>query len=54
MLANDTLCIELVIWQINLSQAATTDIGGWAVNPNVSNQTQNYPDGNLDGNSVIT
>jgi len=54
MLANDTLCMELAIWQINLSQTATTDIGGWAVNPNVANQTQNYPDVNLDGNSVIT
>ena len=53
MLANDTLCMELVIWQINLSQTATTDIGGWAVNPNVANQTQNYPDVNLDANSVI-
>ena len=54
MLANDTLCMELVIWQINLSQTATTDIGGWAVNPNIANQTQNYPDVNLDANSVIT
>ena len=34
MLANDTLCMELAIWQINLSQTATTDLGGWAVNPN--------------------
>ena len=54
MLANDTLCMELAIWQINLSQTATTDIGGWAVNPNMANQTQNYPDVNLDANSVIT
>jgi len=54
MLANDTLCMELAIWQINLSQTATTDIGGWAVNPNVANQTQNYPDVNLDNNTVIT
>jgi hypothetical protein len=54
MLANDTLCMELAIWQINLSQTATTDIGGWAVNPNAANQTQNYPDLNLDDNSVIT
>ena len=53
MLANDTICMELAIWQINLSQTATTDNGGWAVNPNVANQTQNYPDVNLDGNSVI-
>jgi gliding motility-associated-like protein len=54
MLANDTLCMELVIWQINLSQTATTDLGGWAVNPNSGNQTQNYPDVNLDDNTVIT
>tara|TARA_R110000803_G_scaffold104865_1_gene173090 strand:- start:463 stop:1587 length:1125 start_codon:yes stop_codon:yes gene_type:complete len=54
MLANDTLCMELVIWQINLSQTATTDNGGWAVNPNLGNQTQNYPDVNLNTNSVIT
>ena len=54
MLANDTLCMELAIWQINLSQTPTTDIGGWAVNQNTGNQTQNYPDVNLSGNSVIT
>tara|TARA_R110002050_G_scaffold28288_3_gene72954 strand:+ start:4567 stop:5634 length:1068 start_codon:yes stop_codon:yes gene_type:complete len=54
MLANDTLCMELVIWQINLSQTATTDNGGWAVNPNLGNQTQNYPDVNLDDNGLIT
>jgi len=54
MLANDTLCMELVIWQINLSQTSTTDLGGWAVNPNTGNQTQNYPDANLSDNSVIT
>ena len=54
MLANDTLCMELAIWQINLSQTATTDLGGWAVNPNSANQTQNYPDVNLSNNSVIT
>ncbi len=54
MLANDTLCMELAIWQINLSQTATTDLGGWAVNPNTGNQTQNYPDVNLSDNSVIT
>ena len=54
MLANDTLCMELAIWQINLSQTATTDNGGWAVNPNVANQTQNYPDVDLSNNSAIT
>tara|TARA_R110002167_G_scaffold41391_3_gene126466 strand:+ start:510 stop:1697 length:1188 start_codon:yes stop_codon:yes gene_type:complete len=54
MLANDTLCMELAIWQINLSQTATTDIGGWAVYPNIASQTQNYPDVNLIDNSVVT
>ena len=53
-ITTDTLCMELAIWQINLSQTATTDSGGWAVNPNSGNQTQNYPDVNLDANSVIT
>ena len=32
----------------------TTDIGGWAVNPNLGNQTQNYPDVDLFNNSSIT
>ena len=53
LLANDTLCMELAMWQINLSQTATTDMGGWAVNPNIANQTQNYPDVNLNDNSVL-
>ena len=53
MLANDTLCMELVVWQINLSQTATTDIGGWAVNPNIANQTQSYPDVDLSNNTAI-
>ena len=53
MLANDTLCMELVVWQINLSQTSTTDLGGWAVNPNIANQTQNYPDADLTNNTVI-
>ena len=46
-------CAELVVWQINLSQTATTDIGGWAVNPNIANQTQNYPDIDLLNNSFL-
>tara|TARA_R110002049_G_scaffold57247_1_gene157156 strand:- start:517 stop:1284 length:768 start_codon:yes stop_codon:yes gene_type:complete len=45
--------MELVIWQINLSQTSTTDLGGWAVNPNIANQTQNYPDIDLTNNTVI-
>jgi gliding motility-associated-like protein len=47
------LCTELVLWQINLSQTATTDNGGWAVNPNVAAQTQNYPDVDLSNNTAI-
>jgi len=52
MLANDTLCIELVIWQINLSRTAFVDDGGWAVNPGF-NQTQNYPDIDLSNNTAV-
>jgi gliding motility-associated-like protein len=53
ILSNDTLCTEIVVWQINLSQTATTDMGGWAVNPNLNNQTQNYPDVDLSNNTAI-
>jgi len=52
ILSNDTLCTEIVVWQINLSQTATTDMGGWAVNSNVNNQTQNYPDIDLSNNTA--
>ena len=52
ILANDTLCTELVIWQINLSQTATTDNGGWAEYPNIAAQTQNYPDIDLSNNTA--
>ena len=52
MLANDTLCMELVIWQINLSRTASTEEGGWALNQGF-NQTQNYPDIDLSNNSAI-
>ena len=45
------MCIELVIWQINLSQTANVADGGWAVNPNIANQTQNYPDIDISNNS---
>ena len=56
MLANDTLCMELVIWQINLSRTANIWEGGWAANPSIANQTQNYPDQapTISDNSVIT
>ena len=53
MLSNDTLCTELVVWQINLSQTSTTDNEGWAVNPNISAQTQNYPDVDISNNTAI-
>jgi len=53
ILANNELCVELVIWQINLSQTSTVGEGGWAVNPNVANQTQNYPDFNLLDNAFL-
>jgi len=53
ILANDTLCTELVIWQINLSQTATTDNGGWAEYPNIAAQTQNYPDVDLSNNIAV-
>ena len=53
ILSNDTLCTEVVVWQINLSQTSTTDNGGWAVNPNIAAQTQNYPDVNLSNNTAV-
>ena len=52
ILANDTLCTELVIWQINLSRTASTEEGGWALNQGF-NQTQNYPDVDLSNNTSI-
>ena len=53
ILSNETLCTELVVWQINLSRTAFTEEGGWAVDPGF-NQTQNYPDINLLNNTVLT
>ena len=52
ILSNEEMCVELVIWQINLSQTSLVEDGGWAVNPNTGNQTQNYPDFNILDNSV--
>jgi len=52
LLANDTLCTELVVWQINLSRTAFIAEGGWALNPGF-NQTQNYPDVDLTNNFAI-
>ena len=53
ILANDTLCTELVIWQINLSRTASTEEGGWAVNGGGALQTQNYPDVDLTNNIAV-
>ena len=52
LLANDTLCTELVVWQINLSRTAFIADGGWALNPGF-NQTQNYPDVDLSNNAAV-
>tara|TARA_R110002049_G_scaffold27517_1_gene94834 strand:+ start:2439 stop:3587 length:1149 start_codon:yes stop_codon:yes gene_type:complete len=54
MLANDSLCMELVVWQINLSRTASIEEGGWAVNGGGFTQTQNYPDVDLSNNISIT
>jgi len=53
ILANDSLCTELVVWQINLSRTASTAEGGWAVNGGGALQTQNYPDVDLSNNTAI-
>ena len=52
ILSNDTLCTEIVVWQINLSRTASIDNGGWAANSGF-NQTQNYPDVDLSNNAVV-
>jgi gliding motility-associated-like protein len=53
ILANDTLCTELVVWQINLSRTASAAEGGWAVNGGGALQTQNYPDIDLSNNTAV-
>ena len=53
VLANQTECIELAVWQINLSQTVEIADGGWAAFPNSGNQTQNYPDTDISNNIVI-
>jgi len=52
LLANQTECIELAVWQINLSQTVEIADGGWAAFPNSGNQTQNYPDIDISNNIV--
>ena len=52
ILANDSLCTELVIWQINLSRTASIEDGGWALSSGF-NQTQNYPDVDLSNNTAV-
>jgi gliding motility-associated-like protein len=53
ILANDSLCTEIVVWQINLSRTASTAEGGWAVNGGGALQTQNYPDVDLSNNTAV-
>ena len=53
VLSNQTECIELAVWQINLSQTVEIADGGWAAFPNSGNQTQNYPDTDISNNIVI-
>jgi len=52
ILSNDSMCTELVVWQINLSRTASIDEGGWAVYGG-GFQTQNYPDIDLSNNTAI-
>jgi len=52
LLSNDSLCTEIVVWQINLSQTSQLSDGGWAINPS-ANQTQSYPDVDLSNNTAI-
>ena len=53
----DTLCWELVVWQINLSQTATIDdfpTEYWTDTCGTcANQTQRYPDIDLSNNSLV-
>jgi gliding motility-associated-like protein len=53
MLSNDTLCTEVVVWQINLSRTAFINDGGWATMLEGFNQTQNYPDVDLSNNTAV-
>ena len=53
ILSNDTLCTEIVVWQVNLSRTASVEEGGWAVNGGGGLQTQNYPDVNLSNNTAV-
>jgi gliding motility-associated-like protein len=52
ILANDSLCTEIVVWQINLSQTSHISEGGWAVNMGAL-QTQSYPDVDLSNNTAV-
>jgi len=52
ILSNDTICSEIVVWQINLSQTSHVSEGGWAVNMGAL-QTQSYPDVDLSNNTAI-
>lgn len=55
LLESDTLseCLEIVLWQINYSQTLLVEDGGWASTCGTcGNQTQEYPDINVEGNSI--
>tara|TARA_R110002074_G_scaffold65185_4_gene155222 strand:+ start:1479 stop:4337 length:2859 start_codon:yes stop_codon:yes gene_type:complete len=55
LLESDTLseCLEIVLWQINYSQTLLVEDGGWASTCGTcSNQAQEYPDINVEGNSI--
>jgi len=44
-------CVEIVLWQINLSQTSHVWEGGWATSPS-GISVGNYPDVNIEDNSV--
>ena len=55
LLEDETLeeCLEIVIWQINYSKTLEISDGGWAATCGVcADQTQFYPDINIDMNSI--
>jgi len=55
ILTNDTIteCKEIVLWQINYSQTLLVNDGGWAVNENSGDSTQEYPDSQVIDNSIL-
>jgi hypothetical protein len=55
ILTNDTItqCKEIVLWQINYSQTLNVADGGWAVNENSGDNTQEYPDMQIVDNTIL-